>query len=88
MQFGTGEREALNIALELPGAFILTDDRKAINAAARVGVRVITAFDFFGVLKLCNRIASTQPIMQKLRNAGEGINAMELRRLLEKTGET
>jgi len=89
VQFGKGEREALNLALdkEFLGAFVLTDDRKAINAAARVGIRTITAFDFFAALKLTNRILSTQCLVKKLRSAGEGINEYELQRMLEKTGE-
>ena len=89
VQFGEGEREALNLALDKAwfGAFVLTDDRKAINAAARVGIRTITAFDFFATLKLSNRISSTQWLVQKLRNAGEGINEAELERMHQKTGE-
>jgi predicted nucleic acid-binding protein len=88
-QFGSGEREALNLALDEPwvGAFVLTDDRKAINAAARAGIKTITAFDFFAALKLTNRIADTRLLVQKLRNAGEGINEAELKRMLDKTGE-
>jgi predicted nucleic acid-binding protein len=89
VQFGAGAREALNLALddEWLGAFVLTDDRKAINAAARVGIRTITAFDFFAALKLSNRVMSTLSLVQKLRNSGEGINTGELQRMLEKTGE-
>lgn len=89
VQFGAGEREALNLALDETwlGAFVLTDDRKAINAAARVGIRTITAFDFFAALKLSNRIPSALSLVQKLRIAGEGINEGELQRMLEKTGE-
>jgi predicted nucleic acid-binding protein len=89
VQFGAGEREALNLALDEPwaGAFVLTDDRKAINAAARTGIKTITAFDFFAALKLTNRIADTWSLVQKLRNAGEGINEAELKRMLEQTGE-
>jgi predicted nucleic acid-binding protein len=88
-QFGAGEREALNLAVEKPwaGAFVLTDDRKAINAAARTGIKTITAFDFFAALKLTNRIDDTRPLVQKLRNAGEGISEAELRRMREQTGE-
>jgi hypothetical protein len=66
---------------------VLTDDRKAINAAARVGIKTITAFDFFAALKLSGRIASTHWLVQTLRNAGEGINEAELKRMLDKTGE-
>jgi len=69
------------------GSFVLTDDRKAINAAARTGIKTITAFDFFAALKLANRITDTRSLVQKLRNAGEGINETELKRMLEKTGE-
>ena len=89
VQFGAGEREALNLALDEPwvGAFVLTDDRKAINAAARTGIKTITAFDFFVALKLTNRIADTCSLVQKLRNAGEGINETEVKRMLEQTGE-
>jgi predicted nucleic acid-binding protein len=89
VQFGAGEREALNLAIdkEAIGAFLLTDDRKAINAASRTGIRTITAFDFFAALKLSNRISSAKLLVEKLRNAGEGINEAELQRMLEKTGE-
>jgi predicted nucleic acid-binding protein len=89
VQFGAGEREALNLALDesWAGAFVLTDDREAINAAARTGIKTITAFDFFTVLKLTNRIADTGLLVQKLRNADEGINAAELKRMLKQTGE-
>lgn len=90
VQFGAGEREALNLALDeaWAGAFVLTDDRKAINAAARTGIKTITAFDFFTVLKLTHRIADTRLLVQKLRNVGEGINTAELKRMLEQTGES
>jgi predicted nucleic acid-binding protein len=89
VQFGAGEREALNLALDEPwaGAFVLTDDRKAINAAARTGIKTITVFDFFAALKLIKRISDTRQLVQKLRNAGEGINEAELKRMLEQTGE-
>jgi len=89
VQFGAGEREALNLALDAvwAGSFVLTDDRKAINAAARTGIKTITAFDFFAALKLANRITDTRSLVQKLRNAGEGINETELKRMLEQTGE-
>lgn len=88
-QFGAGEREASNLALDDPwaGAFVLTDDRKAISAAARTGIKTITAFDFFAALKLTHRIAETYLLVQKLRYAGEGINADALQRMLEQTGE-
>lgn len=89
VQFGAGEREALNLALDKSwaGAFVLTDDRKAINAAARTGIKTITAFDFFAALKLTHRIANTHPLVKKLKDAGEGINEAELKRMLNQTGE-
>lgn len=89
VQFGAGECEALNMALDdaATGSFVLTDDRKAINAAARVGIKTITAFDFFAALKLTGRIANTQSLMLSLGSAGEGINKAELRKMLERTGE-
>ena len=63
------------------------DDRKVINAAARTGIKTITAFDFFAALKLIKCISDTRQLVQKLRNAGEGINEAELKRMLEQTGE-
>jgi uncharacterized protein len=65
-QLGVGEMESMALALELPAALLLMDDRKAAQEAQRIGLPVV------GTLNILKSASA-----KNLLNLAEAINALK-----------
>ena len=67
---GLGESEAIQLALELGAGVLLTDDRKARNAAAVHGIRCIWLLGLALEAKRRGRISAVRPVLEALEQTG------------------
>lgn len=86
-QLGTGEAEAIALAIELPADYLLLDDRKARSVARFLSVEVLGAV---GVLRRAQRrgfLSDLKPAIDALRMAGYHIGDAVYRRILDDIGD-
>lgn len=63
---GTGEREALALALEIPGSLVLLDDALGRRYAEALGVRITGTLGIILKAKQRNYLASVKPVLDQL----------------------
>ncbi len=85
---GRGEREAISLAVEFGLKNILTDDIKAFRKAIRFDLLPLTSENILILAKAANLIESVGSVMNKMRDAGEGIHDEVYFQTLKMAGES
>lgn len=84
---GAGEREAISLAVELGITNIITDDNKAFNNAVRQNLQPIRTFNFLIMAKYVGLIPSVKPVLDRMKDEGEGISEDVYLQTLRDVGE-
>lgn len=84
---GTGEREALALALEAPGSLVLLDDRLARRYAAHLGIPHIGTLGILLRAKKAGRIPSVAPVIDQLERLGFRLDSATRTAVLRVCGE-
>jgi len=84
---GAGEREAISLAVEQGIKNIITDDNKAFNNAVRQGLLPIRTFNFLVMAKYAGLISAVGPVLEAMKERGEGIRKDVYLQTLQDAGE-
>jgi predicted nucleic acid-binding protein len=86
-QPGPGEREALALAGQTPGAVLLTDDRQARRCAELLGLRVSGTLGVLLRAKRSGLVAEVRPLLKALDRLGFRLAPETRAQVLVLTGE-
>jgi predicted nucleic acid-binding protein len=70
MSLHSGERDAINIARSIPGAWVLLDEARVRKIAARLGLRVVGTLGILVEAKRRGVIGEVLPLIASLRESG------------------
>ena len=87
VQLGDGEAHAIALALEVPGAEIILDDKKARRIARQLGLRVIGTVGILLRAKRRSIVPSIRPLLQAIHAAGFRLSPSLLNEALRIAGE-
>jgi predicted nucleic acid-binding protein len=85
---GAGESEAISLAVQMPGATVLLDDRPARNCALAQGVRIRGTLGIVVLARSEGLIPRCAPVFGDLVDSGLRVDGTTLRRALALAGET
>jgi uncharacterized protein len=86
-QLGDGEAHAIGLALALPGAEIILDDKKARRIAQQLGLRVIGTVGILLRAKRKGIVLTIRPLLQAIQAAGFRLSPSLLNEALRIAGE-
>ena len=87
LNMGEGEKEVLSLAFERDIKEILTDDLRPYNYALRNGLSPINSFEFIVAAKEAQFIDKVQPVLDAMREKGEGIHEELYQEILRQAEE-
>ena len=84
---GRGEQEVISLAVLENIPFVALDDLDAIKKADHHGLEVVSSFKLLALAKQAKVFPAVKPILDRMKEAGEGIKDNEYRNTLQKSGE-
>ncbi len=84
---GRGEHEAISLAAECGGAFVITDDERAVKKAMQAGCKPVRTPQILLLAKQKGCLDSVKEAMDAMRERGEGIEEEVYLTILDQAGE-